>query len=208
MSETSGEQDAGDAWGTPDDGWGTETEAEPEVAEAEVEAGDDPDGPDTATGEDIVDAEIVSTDLAVAPGTGWGFAGDRSSGREIVPWTVTDDPSAHGWRQPAPVQPAEHGQRPSGGSRSGAKGDGAGSSAGTSKTRSRNPFRRRKGSTSGGGGDVVLYKKTVNKTVNMPASHVLSNNTGAKVTGNTAGGIIESPRRRGGASARIAGRRK
>ena len=55
---------------------------------------------------------------------------------------------------------------------------------------------------------MVLYKKTVNKTVNMPASHVLSKNTGAKVTGNTTGGIIESPRRRGGGACRPCGVRR
>lgn len=194
MSE---QEPEGDAWGTPDDGWSGD-DAQLDV-EPEVEPDDEAGGNDTGSDDEIIDAEIVSTDVAVAPGTDWGFADDRSAGKEIEPWAVTDDPAAHGWGQAAPQKPAEparseHGQRPGGGSQGGMKGDGAGGGAGTGKRKPTRQQRKRgmKGNGSGGGGgDNVLVKveRHVHKTTNISAIDARGSGSGNKA------GVVEAPRR-------------
>ena len=111
----------------------------------------------------VTDAEVIGYDLERAPGMGWEFANDRSTGKEVERWKVTDDPSDWGFggeKKPGSGQHdgANDGARPGGGTSFKPPKTGAGNpGAGTSKTKSRNPLRRRRsGGGAGGGGTTEI----------------------------------------------------
>lgn len=171
--------------------WGSGAELEPEVVDGEPVDDDDPAADDDHSGEespwgapdDIIDAEIT-----------------YDSAAEIVPWAITDDPNAWGTPEdPNGPPPSEHGQRPSGGSRGGMKGDGAGGGAGASKRKIRR--RERKAGTGGGGGGGYHFSifGGLFSGASILRGSFGSNNAlikGRTGSGHTAGGYVVSNGRR------------
>lgn len=172
--------DAPEAPGTDVEVYGTGMELEPEVIDAEDTAGE---------------AE-TQDDEALSP-----------TGLEVEPWSVTDDPSRWGFGATTPDEGSRHTSeegrvigspgitridRPGGGGGGGGAGSGK-----VKRTRRERKADKRAARGSGGGGDVVLYKREVHKTTYVGSNNALLK-TAPIGSNNVAGGIVERSSRGSG----------